>query len=130
MLGQCCSPLLVQCRSIVYDAGSTLFQYWVRCILFISFMFLRSGVLKCQPFPPHSTPLSPKSDTNSGKINLKGTWPGLIIIKKYIIINTFYYSCDSTSPWQKSKPTAQIAANSRFGNKMNRDVGHFCAHTN
>ena len=33
MLGQCRSPLLVQCRQIVYDAGPTLLQYSVCCIL-------------------------------------------------------------------------------------------------
>ena len=33
MLGQRRSPLLVQCRSIVYDAGPTLIHHWVCCIL-------------------------------------------------------------------------------------------------
>ena len=33
MLGQYRSPSLVQCRSIVYDAGPILFQHWVCCIL-------------------------------------------------------------------------------------------------
>ena len=33
MLGQLCSPLLVQCRSIVYDAGPTLIYHGVCCIL-------------------------------------------------------------------------------------------------
>ena len=30
-------------------------------------MFIRTGVHKCQPFPTHSTPLSPKYDTNLKK---------------------------------------------------------------
>ena len=38
-------------------------------------MFIRTGVQKCQPFPTHSTTLFPKYDTNSGKINLIGSWP-------------------------------------------------------
>ena len=33
MLGQRCSPLLFQCQSSVYDAGPTLIQHWVCCIL-------------------------------------------------------------------------------------------------
>ena len=33
MLGQHCSPLLVQCRSIVHDAGPTLIYHRVCCIL-------------------------------------------------------------------------------------------------
>ena len=33
MLGQHRIPLLVQCRSIVYDAGPTLIHHWVCCIL-------------------------------------------------------------------------------------------------
>ena len=33
MLGQRRSPLLVQCRSIVYDAGPTLIYNWVCCII-------------------------------------------------------------------------------------------------
>ena len=33
MLFQRRSPLLVQCRSIVYNAGPTLIQHWVSCIL-------------------------------------------------------------------------------------------------
>ena len=33
-------------------------------------MFIRTGVQKCQSFHIHSTPLSPKWDTNSGKIKL------------------------------------------------------------
>ena len=32
MLGQRCRPLLVQCRSIVYDVGPTLIYHWVCCI--------------------------------------------------------------------------------------------------
>ena len=32
-------------------------------------MFIRTGVQKCEPFLTHSTPISPKEDTNSGKIN-------------------------------------------------------------
>ena len=38
-------------------------------------MFIWTGVQKCQPFPTHSTPLSPRWDTHSGKINLIGSWP-------------------------------------------------------
>ena len=34
MLGQRRSPLLLQCRSYVYDAGPTLIHHWVCCILF------------------------------------------------------------------------------------------------
>ena len=33
MLGQRRSSLLVQCRSIVYDADPTLLQHWVSCLL-------------------------------------------------------------------------------------------------
>ena len=33
-------------------------------------MFIRTGVQRCQPFPTHSTPPSPKWDTNSGKNKL------------------------------------------------------------
>ena len=33
MLGQHCSPSLVNCRSIFYDAGPTIIQHWVCCIL-------------------------------------------------------------------------------------------------
>ena len=32
MLGQRLRPLLVQCRSIVYDAGPTLIYHWACCI--------------------------------------------------------------------------------------------------
>ena len=38
-------------------------------------MFIRTGVRKCQPFPTHSTPLSPKQDETPGKINSIGSWP-------------------------------------------------------
>ena len=38
-------------------------------------MFIRPGVHKCQPFPTHSTPISFKLETTSGKINLIGPWP-------------------------------------------------------
>ena len=33
MLGQGHSSLVVQCRSIIYDAGPTLIHHWVCCIL-------------------------------------------------------------------------------------------------
>ena len=33
MLGQCRRSLLLQCRQIVYDAGSTVLRHWFCCIL-------------------------------------------------------------------------------------------------
>ena len=40
MLGQRLSPLLVQCRQILYDACPTLLQHWLCCI--------RSGSTSCR----------------------------------------------------------------------------------
>ena len=36
---------------------------------------IRTVLQKCQPFPTHGNPLSPKQDTNSGAINLLCFWP-------------------------------------------------------
>ena len=45
MLGQRCSPLLVQCRSIVYDAGPTLIHHWVCRILYANTWHSPNAVL-------------------------------------------------------------------------------------
>ena len=44
MLGQHCSPLLVQCRSIVYDAGPTIIYHGVCCILFANTCYSTNAV--------------------------------------------------------------------------------------
>ena len=38
-------------------------------------MLIRTGVQKCEPFPTHITPFSPKWNRNLGKINLIGYRP-------------------------------------------------------
>ena len=52
--------------------------------------YIRTGAQKCQPFLTHSTHISPKWDTNSGKINLiNNKNPAVLnIIESYFLNQT------------------------------------------
>ena len=53
--------------NIVFEdfLNTKVFNLGTSNVIFV--MFIRTGVHKCQPFPTHSTPLSPKYDTNLKK---------------------------------------------------------------
>ena len=66
-------------------------------------MLIRTGVQKCQPFPTHSTPLSPKKDTNSGKINLLVSWDKKKCTYQWNFWNIYIFLNDPTFAMKSAK---------------------------